>query len=117
VRAQTTAGVKGMAVRSGSGLDPLKFEVAEEIGYFPERLGRPTPRSEAEYRAALDEYKFEVAEELGIPLRRGYNGDLPSRLAGSIGGHIGGRLGGQMVRRMIRLAEQELARRAGFGGQ
>ena len=99
-----------MAAGSSRGLDPLKFEVAEEIGYFPTRLGRPTPASTSEYRAALDDYKFEVADELGIPLSSGYNGDLPSRLAGKIGGHIGGRLGGQMVKRMIALAEEHLAR-------
>ncbi len=96
-------------------LDALKFEVAEEIGYFPQRLGRPAPESPGEYRAALDRYKFEVAEELGIPLRRGYNGDLTSRQAGAIGGRIGGRLGGQMVRRMVQFAEQEMAARAGAG--
>jgi small acid-soluble spore protein D (minor alpha/beta-type SASP) len=94
----------------GNDLDRLKFEVAEEIGYFPERLNRPTPRDEREYEAALDEYKYEVAQELGIPLRRGYNGDLTAREAGAIGGRIGGRLGGQMVRRMIRFAEEHLAR-------
>jgi hypothetical protein len=90
-------------------LDALKFEVAEEIGYFPQRLGRATPGSPGEFRAALDGYKFEVAAELGIPLRHGDNGDLTSREAGKLGGHIGGRLGGQMVRRMIQLAEQQLA--------
>lgn len=99
-----------MAAGPSKGLDPLKFEVAEEIGYFPARLGRPTPTSASEYHAALDDYKFEVADELGIPISHGDNGDMPSRLAGRIGGHIGGRLGGQMVKRMIALAEEHLAR-------
>ncbi len=92
-----------------SGLDRLKMEVADEIGYFPQRIGRPTPQNPQEYNAALDDYKYEVAQELGIPLARGYNGNLTSRQAGAIGGHIGGRLGGQMVRRMIQLAEEHLA--------
>lgn len=95
--------------KSGSGLDRLKFEVAEEIGYFPQHLGRPTPQNAQEYNAALDDYKYEVAAELGIPLARGYNGELTSRQAGAIGGRIGGRLGGQMVRRMVQLAEEHLA--------
>lgn len=54
--------------------------------------------------AVLDAFKFEVAQDLGIPLRRGYNGDLRARDAGAIGGHIGGR----MVRIMIRYAESSL---------
>lgn len=95
---------------TGRDLDRLKFEVADEIGYFPQRMGRPTPRDEREFQEAIDEYKYEVAAELGIPLRRGYNGDLTARQAGAIGGRIGGRLGGQMVRRLIQFAEEQLAR-------
>jgi small acid-soluble spore protein D (minor alpha/beta-type SASP) len=52
----------------------------------------------------LDRFKFEVADELGIPLRRGYNGDLTSREAGRIGGVIGGR----MVKVLIRHAQEAL---------
>jgi small acid-soluble spore protein D (minor alpha/beta-type SASP) len=54
--------------------------------------------------SALDAFKFEVAEDLGIPLSRGYNGNLRARDAGAIGGRIGGR----MVRLMIRYAESAL---------
>jgi hypothetical protein len=97
----------------GAGLDRLKYEVAEEIGYFPHRLGQ-APQSPGGYAAAIGDYKYEVAQELGIPLAHGYNGDLTSRQAGAIGGHIGGRLGGQMVRRMIQIAEEHLA--GGGGG-
>ncbi len=96
----------------GTNLEQLKFEVADEIGYFPEQLNRPTPHDQREYRAALDDYKYEVAEELGITLNRGYNGDITAREAGAIGGRIGGRLGGQMVRRMIQFAEAQLAQGA-----
>lgn len=96
-------------VQRNSGLDRLKLEVADEIGYFPQRTGKPTPASPQEYGAALDQYKYEVAQELGIPLHPGYNGDLTSRDAGAIGGRIGGRLGGQMVRRLIAMAEEHLA--------
>ena len=39
-----------------------------------------------EAKEALDRFKTEVASELGISLKEGYNGDLTSREAGSIGG-------------------------------
>ncbi len=51
-------------------------------------------------RTALDRLKFEVANEVGVPLKQGYNGDLPAREAGKVGG--------QMVKRMIQVAEQSL---------
>ena len=44
-------------------------------------------------REALDRFKRESASELGINLKQGYNGDLTSREAGSIGG--------KMVKKMI----------------
>lgn len=39
-------------------------------------------------RAALDQFKMEAANEVGVNLKQGYNGDLPSRQAGSIGGYM-----------------------------
>lgn len=53
-----------------------------------------------EARAALDNMKFEIASELGINLKQGYNGDLTSREAGSVGG--------QMVKKMIEAYENGL---------
>jgi len=53
-----------------------------------------------EARAALDRFKTEVASELGVNLKEGYNGDLTSKEAGSIGG--------EMVRRMIRKQEESM---------
>ena len=53
-----------------------------------------------EAKQALDSMKFEVARELGINLKQGYNGDLTSRDAGSIGG--------EMVKRMIAYAEKNM---------
>lgn len=97
-------------VRTGGELDRLKYEVAQEIGYFPARINRPAPRNQREFTAAIDDYKYEVAQELGIPLQHGYNGELTARQAGAIGGRIGGPLGGQMVRRMVQFAEQHLTR-------
>lgn len=51
-----------------------------------------------EAKAAMDRFKTEVASELGISLKEGYNGDLTSKEAGSIGG--------EMVRRMIKRQEE-----------
>ena len=53
-----------------------------------------------EAKAALDRFKTEVASELGVNLKEGYNGDLTSKEAGSIGG--------EMVRRMVKNYESQL---------
>lgn len=39
-------------------------------------------------KAAMDRFKMEVASEIGVPLKEGYNGDLTSAQAGSIGGEM-----------------------------
>ena len=39
-----------------------------------------------EAREAMDKFKMEAASEVGVNLKQGYNGDLTSREAGSIGG-------------------------------
>ena len=44
-----------------------------------------TPKSAAQ-RQALEQMKMEVAGEVGVILKQGYNGDITSREAGSIGG-------------------------------
>ena len=41
-----------------------------------------------EARDALDRFKMEAASEVGVNLKQGYNGDLTSRQAGSIGGQM-----------------------------
>ena len=41
-----------------------------------------------EARAAMDKFKMEAANEVGVDLKQGYNGDLTSRQAGSIGGQM-----------------------------
>ena len=53
-----------------------------------------------EAKAAMDRFKTDVASELGVNLKEGYNGDLTSKEAGSIGG--------EMVRRMIKSYEEGL---------
>ena len=55
-----------------------------------------------EAREALDRFKMEAASEVGVNLKQGYNGDLTSRQAGSIGG--------QMVKKMIMSYEQNLSK-------
>ena len=50
---------------------------------------------------AMDKFKMEVASEIGVNLKQGYNGDLTSAQAGSIGG--------EMVRRMIKRQEEQMA--------
>ena len=53
-----------------------------------------------EAKAALERFKTEVASELGVNLKEGYNDDLTSKEAGSIGG--------EMVRRMIKKQEESM---------
>ena len=53
-----------------------------------------------EAKAAMDKFKMEAASEVGVNLKNGYNGDLTSREAGSVGG--------QMVKKMIEAYEQGL---------
>ena len=45
-----------------------------------------------EAKAAMEKFKMEAASEVGVNLKNGYNGDLTSREAGSVGG--------QMVKKM-----------------
>ncbi len=60
-------------------------------------------------REAMDKFKMEAASEVGVNLKNGYNGDLTSRQAGSIGG--------QMVKKMstIRTANYTRADRTAIG--
>ena len=53
-----------------------------------------------EAKDALERFKMEAASEVGVNLKQGYNGDLTSKQAGSIGG--------QMVKKMIESYENGL---------
>ena len=53
-----------------------------------------------EARQAMDQFKMQAANEVGVNLKQGYNGDLTSREAGSVGG--------QMVKKMIEAYEQNM---------
>lgn len=60
-------------------------------------------------REALNKFKMEAAQEVGVNLNQGYNGNLTSREAGSVGG--------QMVKKMLpmRTARFERADRTAIG--
>lgn len=53
-----------------------------------------------EAREALNKFKMEAASEVGVNLKQGYNGDLTSKQAGSVGG--------QMVKKMIESYENSI---------
>ena len=52
-----------------------------------------------ESKKAMEQFKMESAKEVGVDLKNGYNGDLTSRQAGSIGG--------QMVKKMVEAYENK----------
>ena len=54
-----------------------------------------------EAKAAMEQFKMQAASEVGVNLNKGYNGELSSRQAGSIGG--------QMVKKMIESYENSLS--------
>ncbi len=53
-----------------------------------------------EAKEAMEKFKMEAASEVGVNLKQGYNGDLTSREAGSVGG--------QMVKKMIQAYENSM---------
>ena len=53
-----------------------------------------------EAKDAMNRFKMEAANEVGVNLKNGYNGDLTSKQAGSIGG--------QMVKKMIESYENSM---------
>ena len=55
-----------------------------------------------EAKAAMDKFKMEAASEVGVNLKNGYNGDLTSREAGSVGG--------QMVKNMMPIRTMSFVR-------
>ena len=57
-----------------------------------------------EAKAALDKFKMQAASEVGVNLQNGYNGDLTSRQAGSVGG--------QMVKKMMPVRSARFERKS-----
>lgn len=54
-----------------------------------------------EAKEAMEKFKMEAANEVGVNLKQGYNGDLTSKQAGSVGG--------QMVKKMIESYENSMS--------
>ncbi|KON86339.1 alpha/beta hydrolase [Sporosarcina globispora] len=76
---------------SRAALDQLKNQVMANQGYH---VDSENP----------DSVKYEIAEETGVPLKKGYNGRLTSKQAGTVGGKIGG----SMVKELIRIAQERM---------
>ena len=55
-----------------------------------------------EAKEALNTFKMQAASEVGVNLKNGYNGDLTSKQAGSVGG--------QMVKKMIESYENGMTK-------
>lgn len=80
-----------MARKHNPALDKLRLQLLQKQGYFIDPLDP-------------DQTKFQVAERHGVPLQKGYNGQLTTEQAGKVGGNIGG----PMVRELVRLAKESM---------
>jgi hypothetical protein len=80
---------KPLLPEAREGLNQLKVSVMNKEGYHVN---------------TAEQVKMEVAKEVGVPLNKGYNGQLTSREAGSVGGPIGGK----MVSELIKMAKNQL---------
>ncbi len=69
------------------------------------RHGLDQVKARLQHVSDPEQAKFSAAASLGIPLQRGYNGQLTAHDAG----RIGGSLGGQMVKELTALAMEQLA--------
>ena len=67
----------------------MNIDISNEMG---EMIMASNKALVPEAKKALEQFKMEAASEVGVTLNQGYNGDLTSRQAGSIGG--------QMVKKM-----------------
>ena len=84
---------------------PARFSATYDCGENPRKeteRKRITMKNSNELnvpqaREAMDKFKMQAAQEMGVNLKQGYNGDLTSREAGSVGG--------QMVKKMIEAYE------------
>ena len=55
-----------------------------------------------EAKQAMENFKNEIASEVGVTLKKGYNGEITAKQAGSIGGN--------MVKKMIEKAKQDMSK-------
>ena len=82
----------------------LSWASAGELGFRGSRKSTPYAAqmaAETAAKAAMEQFKMQAASEVGVNLNKGYNGELTSRQAGSIGG--------QMVKKMIESYENSLS--------
>ena len=71
------------------------------------RAGLDELKAKVVQSASAEDAKFEAAEEVGVPLKKGYNGQLTSEQAGK----VGGRLGGSMVRELVKMAQESMMKK------
>lgn len=82
-------------------MQAYKIQEDEELWQINNNSSSGTNRMAVpEAKDAMKRFKEEVASELGVPLKDGYNGDLTSKQAGSIGG--------EMVKKMIMKQEEQM---------
>ena len=78
-----------------------KLPMLDNIDYEQEFIMSKNNISVPEAKAALDQFKMQAASEVGVTLNQnGYNGNLTSKQAGSIGG--------QMVKKMVESYENSI---------
>ena len=88
------------SVHNSSKFAEIKGIKAKQEVKHMARNNNSSNNSSSDSKSKLQSFKSEVASSLNIDLKQGYNGDLTSREAGSIGG--------EMVKRMIAYAEKNL---------
>jgi small acid-soluble spore protein D (minor alpha/beta-type SASP) len=71
------------------------------------RRGLDELKAKVAHAKSPEDAKFEAAEEVGVPLNKGYNGQLTSEQAGK----VGGRLGGSMVRELVKMAQENMMKK------
>lgn len=71
------------------------------------RRGLDELKAKVAHAKSPEDAKFETAEEVGVPLNKGYNGQLTSEQAGK----VGGRLGGSMVRELVKMAQENMMKK------
>ena len=84
--------VVGVKVRGSLGVPSHGVQVAGQARVFDEKESITMARSNKtlvpEAKQALNQFKMEAANEVGVTLNQGYNGQLTSAQAGSIGGQM-----------------------------
>ena len=84
----------------GDSIDIDKRKFGRTLVFQQEKTMASNKTLVPEAKEALEKFKMEAANEVGVTLNQGYNGDLTSRQAGSIGG--------QMVKKMVESYENSL---------